>query len=194
MTLLPPLLSLLLLACTGVPASSPSGITLESLGTVPDFSLRDQTDSPVTRAALDGKVWVADFIFTSCPDICPMLTARMASVAAKYVEQENLRFVSFSVDPGTDTPLILQAYADRFGAVHPTWRFLTGETTEMKKVVVGGMKQLMEFAPANATAPETVLHGSRFVLVDAKSIIRAYPDPKEPGQVEAYLDLLLKEG
>ncbi len=178
-------------ACTGAPPAP--ALRLESLGTVPEFSLRDQTDVPVTRAALDGKLWVADFMFTSCPDICPTLSARLSSVAAKYRHEPDLRFVSFSVDPVTDTPHVLSRYAARFDAVHPTWLFLTGETTEMKAVVVGGLKQLMERAPASGTTPETVLHGSRFVLVDATATIRAYPDPKEPGQVEAYLDLLLAE-
>lgn len=182
---------LLLLACTGTPPTP--GLQLDSLGELPEFSLRDQTDVPVTRATMLGQVWVADFIFTSCPDICPTLSTRLASVAAKYVEDKRVRFVSFSVDPATDTPHVLSVYADRFGAIHPTWLFLTGETTEMKRVVVGGLKQLMDRAPANGGKPETVLHGSRYVLIDDKAVIRAFPDPKEPGQVEAYLDLLLAE-
>lgn len=181
----------LLAACTGAPPAS--GLQLDSLGVVPEFSLRDQTDVPVTRSSLEGKVWVADFMFTSCPDICPTLSARLSSVAKKYVDEPRVRFVSFSVDPATDTPHVLSVYAARFGAVHPTWLFLTGETTEMKRVVVDGLKQMMDRAPGEGNQPETVLHGSRFVLVDAKLVIRAYPDPKEPGQVEAYLDLLLAE-
>jgi protein SCO1/2 len=181
-----------LLACGPSTPAGPS-LRLDDLGEVPEFSLRDQTDVAVTRADLVGQVWLADFMFTSCPDICPTLSARMASVAAKYVDQPTVRFVSFSVDPETDTPHQLDVYGARFGAVHPTWRFLTGETTEMKKVVVGGMKQLMDRSPGNATAPETVLHGSRFVLVDKKARIRAYADPKVPGELEAYLDLLLAE-
>lgn len=182
---------LLLVACTGTPPAP--ALQLDSLGVVPDFVLRDQTDVAVTRSTLEGKVWVADFMFTSCPDICPTLSARMSAVAKRYVDEPRLRFVSFSVDPAVDTPHVLTEYAARFGAIHPTWLFLTGETTEMKRVVVDGMKQVMDRAPAGGPGPETVLHGSRFVLVDQKSVIRAYPDPKEPGLVEAYVDLLLAE-
>lgn len=175
------------------PASSSSALHLDDLGKVPTFNLRDQTDSPATLADLAGHPWLADFMFTSCPDICPTLSARLASVATKYEKREDLRFVSFSVDPGTDTPARLADYAARFGAKYPTWRFLTGETTEMRRVVVDGFKLLMEKAPATGTQPETILHGSRFILVDTKGTIRAYPDPKEPGEIEAYLDLLLAE-
>ncbi len=175
-------------------SSSMSGPHLDHLGKVPDFALRDQTDSPATLANLAGDIWMADFMFTSCPDICPTLSARMATVAAKYEKQENVKFVSFSVDPGTDTPAKLADYGARFGAKYPTWRFLTGETKEMRRVVVDGFKLLMEKAPATDTQPETILHGSRFLLVDGTGEIRAYPDPKAPGELEAYMDLLLAEG
>ncbi len=177
-------------------ATGPSipGLELASLGGVPEFTLVDQTQTTVTRQTLAGQTWIADFMFTSCPDICPTLSARMSSVAAKYEEVETLKFLSFSVDPGTDTPAKLADYGARFGAKHPTWRFLTGDTAEMRRVVVDGFKLLMERSPATATQPETVLHGSRFLLVDKLGQIRAYPDPKTPGEIEAYLDLLLAAG
>lgn len=182
------------LGCSAPPASSSSGLHLDDYGKVPDFNLRDQTDSPASLGNLAGNVWMADFMFTSCPDICPTLTARMATVAAKYEKNENVRFVSISVDPGTDTPAKLADYAARFGAKYPTWRFLTGDATEVRHVVVDGFKMLMEKAPATGTQPETILHGSKFILVDGKGVIRAFPDPKVPGELEAYLDLLLAEG
>lgn len=176
----------------GAGSASPQP-TLGNLGAVPEFSLHDQTDSPVTRDTLLGSPWLGNFMFTSCPDICPTLSARMASVAGKYEGVEALHFVSFTVDPETDTPAKLAEYGARFGAKHPTWRFLTGDTVAMKKVVIDGFKLLMEKAPATDTQPETVLHGSRFILVDKAGIIRAYPDPKTPGEIEAAVDALLKE-
>ncbi len=182
------------LACSTSTAPEAPALKLDNFGTVPDFALVDQTASPVTLASFADHVWLADFMFTSCPDICPTLSARMASVAGKYEAQERVQFVSFSVDPATDTPAKLTDYAARFGAKHPTWRFLTGDTATMRTVVVDGFKLLMEKAPATETQPETILHGSRFLLVDKHAVIRAYPDPKVPGELEAYLDLLLKEG
>jgi len=182
------------LGCATSAPGSASGLHLDDYGKVPDFNLRDQTDSPASLSNLAGNVWMGDFMFTSCPDICPTLTARMATVAAKYETNERVRFVSISVDPGTDTPAKLADYAARFGAKYPTWRFLTGDATEVRHVVVYGFKMLMEKAPATATQPETILHGSKFILVDGKGVIRAFPDPKAPGELEAYLDLLLAEG
>ncbi|MSQ01501.1 MAG: SCO family protein [Myxococcales bacterium] len=183
---------LVLLAC----ATSPStpGLALAELGAVPEFTLVDQTQTAVTRQTLLGETWIADFMFTSCPDICPTLSARMSSVAARYEEVETLKFLSFSVDPVTDTPARLADYGARFGARHPAWRLLTGDTAEMRRVVVDGFKLLMERSPATDTQPETVLHGSRFLLVDKRGQIRAYPDPKTPGEIEAYVDLLLAAG
>ena len=182
---------LFLLGCSTPPAVP--ALHLDDFGAVPAFSLLDQTGSPASLENLHGNVWLADFMFTSCPDICPTLTARLSSVAAKYESKEAVRFVSFSVDPATDTPAKLADYGARFGAKYPTWRFLTGDTDAVRHVVVDGFKQLMEAAPATGTQPETILHGSRFVLVDGAGEIRAFPDPKVPGELEAYLDLLLAE-
>lgn len=182
-----------LLACSqgGMPDSP--ALHLDDYGKVPDFALVDQTASPVTLASFAGHAWLADFMFTSCPDICPTLSARMSTVAMKYAAEERLQFASFSVDPQTDTPARLADYAARFGARHPTWRFLTGETTSMRKVVVDGFRLLMDRAPATDDTPESILHGSKFILIDASGTIRAYPDPETRGEIEAYLELLLHE-
>ena len=173
-------------------AEKVSPYKLDSLGTVPEFSLLDQTGAAVTQADLLGTPWLGDFMFTSCPDICPTLSARLSGVQHQW--QARIHIVSFSVDPGTDTPAKLAEYALRFDSVPPHWRFLTGDVAAMKTVVVGGFKQMMEKAPATGEAPETVLHGSRFVLVDKTGVIRAYPDPELPGEIEGFVDELLKSG
>ncbi len=178
-----------LFACTPEPESP---YKLQELGSVVEFSLVDQEGATVTRDTLVGKPFIGDFMFTKCPDICPMLSTRMAAVGTRYGDK--LQLVSFSVDPGNDTPPVLRTYGERFGASYPQWRFLTGDTAAMRAVVVGGFKLLMEKAPATTEAPETVLHGSRFVLVDQAGTIRAYPDPDVPGEIEGYVDLLLATG
>ncbi len=166
----------------------------DTFGQVPAFSLTDQAGQVATLADWSDVAWVADFMFTSCPDVCPVLSARMAVLADKYATNDRVRFVSFTVDPVTDTPGKLQAYAQRFGADPSRWRFLTGDNAALKTLVMDGFKQLMQEAPATATEPATVLHGSRFVLVDGKGAIRGFPDPASPGEVEAQLDLLLSVG
>lgn len=176
-----------LLACGGPP--------LPELGDVPAFSLTDQTGATVTKEQLLGKVWVADFMFTSCPDICPGLARHMAEIQTRYAGDDRVRLVSFTVDPATDTPPVLAKYGESFGADPARWHFLTGDVGAVRTVVVDGFKQAMERVPATDVAPETVIHGSRFVIVDTKGRIRAYPDPKEPGKKELYaaVDKLLDE-
>lgn len=160
---------------------------LDHLGTVPDFTLVDQLGQPTTRAIFDGKTTVVDFFFTSCPDICPALSARMAEVQAHYADNPRVQLVSISVDPGTDTPPVLATYGQRFGTDAKKWHMLTGDAEAVKAVVVDGFKTIMQ----PDEGEKTVLHGSRFIIVDGKGAIRAYADPKVRGEVEATVDLLL---
>lgn len=166
---------------------------LPDFGEVPPFTLTSQKGETITRDSLRGKVWVANFIFTTCPDICPMLSSHMAEVQARYPNTPDLRLVSFSVDPVTDTPPVLDAYAARFHADPARWLFVTGPLDALRPVVVDGFKQALEAQPATDTQPATILHGSRFVLVDKAGHIRGFPDPREPGKKEMFagIDALL---
>ncbi len=162
---------LVLSACAGQPV-------LPDFGEVPAFSLVDQTGAGLGRDQLLGSVWVANFIFTSCGSVCPRLSATMADVVRVWAHEPGLRFVSFTVDPETDTPEVLLRYSQGLGADPARWSFLTGPPAEVRTVVVGGMKQLMERLPPGS--PDSVMHGERFVLVGKQGTIRAFPDPKEP--------------
>ena len=91
---------------------------LPRIAAVPAFELQDQQARTTTQEALRGKVWIANFMFTSCPDVCPLLTAKMGHVRTKLRdERASVRFVSFSVDPVTDTPEVLARYATEQGAL-----------------------------------------------------------------------------
>jgi protein SCO1/2 len=180
-----------LLACTFGPSTDE---LYPPLADVPAFTLQDSAGTSVTRETFAGKVWVADFMFTSCPDVCPILAAHMAEVQARYAGDDRVRLVSFSVDPTTDTPPVLAAYGARFGADPKRWIFLTGPIADLKTVVVGGFKMAMERVSAEGE-PMNVLHGERFVVVDEAGRIRGYPDPKEPGKTTLYatVDALLAD-
>lgn len=169
------------LACTPEP--------LPEMGRLPAFELQDHTGSPLGGAWFDGHVTVVEFMFTSCPDICPALTTRMSEIQAHYAGQDRVRLLSISVDPKVDTPPVLAEYAARFGADATRWRFVTGDADAVKAVVVDGFKTIME--PGDA--PGKILHGTRFTVVDGEGDIRAFPDPKLPGEVEAAVDRLLAE-
>src|SRR5215510_14587164 len=110
-----------------LPLKATTDLRLPIYGTVPDFSLIDQDGRPVQRADLQGKVWIASFIFTNCPNECPLMTAAMAQLQSHLAHVADLRLVSISVDPDHDTPVVLSQYAERFNADPSRWFFLTGD-------------------------------------------------------------------
>src|SRR5690242_5381640 len=100
---------------------------LPRIAQVPAFALRDQDGRELGPDALRGKVWIANFMFTSCPDVCPLLTSKMAAVRQRLVaDRAAVHYVSFSVDPAHDTPEVLKRYAIEHGADRADWSFLTG--------------------------------------------------------------------
>jgi protein SCO1/2 len=153
---------------------------LPVLGTLPDFRLVAEDGQPFGAADLRGNVWVAGFIFTRCPTICPAITARMAKIQhrARGIEPA-FRLVSFSVDPAWDTPERLAAYARKAKASPRMWRFLTGELGAMKGVVEQGLKIAMGTPPGDNDFA-SLFHGTHFVLVDQQLRIRGYYDSSAP--------------
>src|SRR5262249_31069217 len=144
--------------------------TLPVLAHIDGFSLMDQHGKGVTLRDFEGKVWVADFIFTGCQAACPMLTSRMRSLQRYIQEREEavgrplpVWLVSFSVDPEVDTPEKLLAYAAKWGADERRWLFLTGPLEEMNRAVTRGMKIPFEKGGADTSAFD-VMHGERLVV------------------------------
>ena len=117
----------LLAAC----ASRPE---LPSLGSVPAFTLTDQNGATFeSQAKLDGQVWVADFMFTTCPGPCPLMSSQMHQVQ-KALEADGIRLVSFTIDPEHDTPAVLLEYGQRFKASPGVWHFLTGSRADLNRL------------------------------------------------------------
>lgn len=141
---------------------------LPVLGTVPAFSLTSQAGTAFSSSALTGKPWVANFVFTRCPTICPTFTAKMASIQKKTGDELNL--VSFTVDPEFDTAEKLAEYATKFHAT-PRWKFLTGDRAAIEAVVVKGLMQTMVKGDGSLMS---IGHGSYFVLIDGKHQIRGF--------------------
>lgn len=156
---------------------------LPDLGRLPAFSLTDERGRAFSRDDLLGKVWVADFVFTSCSDACPRLTQRMRSLQDRLDPLGSVGLLSISVDPERDTPEKLRAYGEAYGA-RGLWKFLTGTPTEVERTVVKGFKMAMAKVPAPDQARESddelralafdILHGDRLVLVDSDARIRGY--------------------
>jgi protein SCO1/2 len=138
---------------------------------VPPFGLTDQAGVALTQDSLRGKVWIANFIFTRCPDVCPALTARMHDVAQSMeASQVTVEIVSISVDPTHDTPEVLRAYATLHRAP-PTWRFATGPRDDVARLLRDGFH--VAFAD-DGPISGPITHSDRFVLVDALLRIRGY--------------------
>ncbi|MDZ4694417.1 MAG: SCO family protein [Deltaproteobacteria bacterium] len=160
---------------------------LPVLGTLSSFSLLDEDGTAFGTNQLTGKVWVAGFIFTRCPTICPAITTTMGKIQkrARGISNE-FRLVSFSVDPAFDTPEVLRQYATRYKASPRMWRFLTGPLGDIKATVVDGLKIAMG-EPEGEQDFESIFHGTHFVLVDRQMRVRAYHDSSDPNVVDNVL-------
>jgi protein SCO1/2 len=151
------------------------------LGALPAFTLTDQRGQPFGSRELAGKIWVADFIFTSCQGVCPLLSERMAEVGrrARHLGPD-FHLVSISVDPERDTPARLAEYGARYGANPIAWSFLTGPEQAIQATVVEGFKigagkERSAGAPADGGAGFwEIFHGENLVLVDRQLRIRGY--------------------
>lgn len=163
---------------------------LPKYGTLPAFSLTDQHGNPFGSRELTGKVWVANFIFTRCPTICPLVTQKMQRIQKRSRNLgEAFHLVSFSVDPEYDKPEVLAEYARKHRASPRMWRFLTGAYDAIKGTVTDGFKISMGREGKDVTDPGAVFHGTHFVLVDRDLVVRGYYDLDD----EAKMDTLLRD-
>jgi protein SCO1/2 len=126
----------------------------------PAFALPDQRGRTLTSAELSGHVWIADFIFTRCTAICPLLTERMRTLQQKLKSPE-LRFVSFSVDPEYDSVEVLRQYAAYWAPRETRWHLLRTEPASLRDVLDG-----MRVVARHARETNTIIHTSLFFLVD----------------------------
>ncbi len=154
---------------------------------VPQFSLIRSDGTTVTRADFDGRPWVADFIFTTCAGVCPILSTRMGELQATLAARElDARLVSISVDPTRDTPDALRRYAERYSADGDRWWFLTGERDALYDLIGKGfLLSVAERTPgAVDDGGELITHSDRFVLVDREGRIRGYYHGTDPEAVD----------
>lgn len=160
--------------------------------TVQPFSFINQDSQAVSNTTFAGKVYVADFFFTSCPSICPLTTAQMLRVYENYPDQENLLLLSHSIDPEYDDVGVLKDYAERLNVSADKWHMVTGNKSE-----IYNMAQTSYYVGVReeARAPGGFEHSGAFVLVDQQGRIRGMYDGTDPVKVDQLMkdiDLLLK--
>lgn len=162
---------------------------------LPEFELIDHTGAPFTRASMEGSVFVVDFIFTSCPRVCPELTKTMAAFSKRVRGKPGVKFLSISVDPTTDTPERLTAFKDKYGDPEAPWFFVTGDPKVIDETVLRGFKMAMSRGTDGGHGDAAIFHAERFVVIDKKTHLRGVFDATAPGLdgLEKKLDELLAE-
>lgn len=172
---------------------------------VGDWTLVSHEGVPFGSKDLAGKVYIANFIFTSCPSICPELTRAMQKLEDRIGDIEEIRFVSFSVDPETDTPEKLRAYREKYGIKTDHWIFLTGTREQMLGVLSGQMKlHVGEKQPIKGLSPEEaaqrelydISHIGKLALFDQNGDLRALADTDAHGlaRIRDAAELLVEKG
>jgi protein SCO1/2 len=149
--------------------------TVSLYGTVPAFVLTNQDGQPFGSTQLLGKIWIADFIYTTCPGPCPMISSRMSELQ-KPLEKTDVHLVSFTVDPARDTPQVLRGYADKLQAEPGRWDFLTGPQSTIYDLSRNGFKVAISDGSEEKGLP---VHSTRLILVDRHGEIRGYYDAAE---------------
>lgn len=149
---------------------------------IADFTFVNQIGDTITNADVAGKIYVADFFFTSCPTICPIMKKEMLRVYEKYRNQPNFRILSHSIDPTHDTQTVLKDYAEKLGIEDATtWNFLTGD---QEKIFEIGQTSYLATAMADQAEPGGFLHSGAFLLVDGNGRIRGVYDGTKSDQVD----------
>lgn len=149
---------------------------------LPDFSLVERSGKKIRLADLRGKISIVDFIYTSCSDTCPLQTADMAKLQEQWINEREIELVSISVDPEHDTPRVLTKYAGRFRADPERWLFLTGPKKQIDRLVEDGFR--LPIARALHGNHGSVVHSSRFVLVNEQAQVCGYYDNRDPRAME----------
>lgn len=153
---------------------------LPVLGSLADFDFVNERGENFGLDNLTGKVWVADFIFTTCAGPCPLMSRKMAALQRTFQPQPQFRLVSFSVNPEYDTPEVLLAYGRQYGAAPDRWTFLTGSPAGIQDVAVNGFHL--------GSVEEPVYHSTVFTLVDGQGRIRGYYDSNDAQTLESLVD------
>ena len=143
--------------------------------TIRYFELKNQLGETVTGGELDGKIYVADFFFTTCGGICPKMTKQMVRIQNEFKDDDRVMLVSHTVTPDHDTVEVMKKYADKYGADHKKWLFLTGN----KKEIYGLARRAYFIVKAAQEGEDDgsgsdFIHTENFVLIDAKKRIRGY--------------------
>ena len=138
--------------------------------TIPTFEMINQEGKTITNKDFEGKIYVADFFFTTCGSICPVMTNNLVKVQNEFMHDKNIKILSFTVNPETDSVQVLRDYAKKYGALSDKWSFCTGSKNKIYKLAQRGFLLVPPDVDVNDSSQ--FIHDERFNLVDAKGRIR----------------------
>jgi protein SCO1 len=160
---------------------------------IPEFRLQNQEGIPFGTEELQGKIWVAHFIFTRCPGPCLAMTRNMVALQEKLGKESPVHFVTFTVDPENDTPAVLKFYGENHAADWGRWTFLTGERSVMHELILNGFKlSVAEATPEELPITGPYTHSTLFVVVDKNGKTAGYLEGTSEDFLEKMLTLLKK--
>ena len=137
---------------------------------IPEFRFLNEDSIFVGNKNFKNKIWIAEFFFTSCPTICPVMNLQLKKLNKEtYSLNKHIQFLSFTIDPEYDTPSILKAYKKKYGINTENWAFLTGNEAETHAL---GINNFLTFAGKDDEAAGGYAHSGSFTLVDKKGIVR----------------------
>ena len=140
---------------------------------VPEFSFLNQDSLIISNEDYEGKVYVIDFFFTTCPTICPLMSRNLVELQNEFREFENFGVASFTINPLHDTPRILKEYAESYGITDMDWHLLTGDSQEILDMANIGFNI---YAAADSDVPGGFEHSGLFALVDKEGYLRSRLD------------------
>lgn len=161
--------------------------------TIPAFKFINQDSIQITNKTFDGKIYIADFIFLSCPSICPKMTNEMTKVYEAYKSNPNILYISHTIDPINDSIPRLKSYAENLGADPNKWSFVTGDKDKIYSLAE---KSYFTTAYSDSIAPGGYVHSGGLLLVDKNKQIRGVydgTDPKETERLKTDIKTLLNE-
>jgi protein SCO1 len=157
---------------------------LPKLWQLPYYSFTNQNGETITSDDLKGYMYVADFFFTTCPGVCPKLSADLEKIQRDYHEKQELKLVSFTVDPMRDSVPVLKRYSIKYHADPQRWYFLTGNRDSIYKLGENGFKLPIV---QDDNGQEQFTHSEKLVLVDGNGFVRKWYDGTDAGKVDSLI-------
>ncbi len=137
---------------------------------VPAFSFTNQDGLTITNKDYEGKVYVVEFFFTTCPTICPRMNANLIQIQNSFTAYNDFGVASFTINPDHDTPVVLKKYAERYGVINPNWHLLTGDQEEIYNLANEGF---YIYTAQNEEIEGGFEHSGNFALIDKNGFIRS---------------------